>query len=68
MIEEYSHFYSGLGYPANKKSLELRERIDDIIRSALQCAEMRQGCTDYTPYVEVLRNEIITLLKEALPD
>ena len=32
--------------------------IKEIIKNALMAAEMRQGCTDYEPYVNALYNEI----------
>ncbi len=36
-----------------------------ILIEALKAAEMRQGCTDYTPYAEILLKQIIPIIKQA---
>lgn len=45
----------------------MQEQIAKIITNALQEAEMRQGCTDYTPYVESLYTQILSSIA-ATPD
>jgi hypothetical protein len=36
----------------------LEQARKENIKSALQSAEMRQGCTDYTPYVDALYSDL----------
>jgi hypothetical protein len=40
------------------------QEIKKILKNALQEAEMRQGCTDYTPYVDALYTNLYTEWKE----
>ena len=46
---------------------ELNECLP-IVAEALRAAEMRQGCTDYTPYAEILLKQLIPILRQAVED
>ena len=40
------------------------EKLNSLLKNALQEAEMRQGCSDYQPYVTVLREQLCQLLEQ----
>ena len=43
---------------AEAKTMDKQKQIKKILRNALNEAEMRQGCTDYTPYVNALYDQL----------
>ena len=44
----------------------MKKEIEKILKNALMSAEMRQGCTDYEPYVNALYDEIQGELQQEL--
>lgn len=45
-----------------KSKEQLRQEALDLIVEDLKAAEMRQGCTDYSPYADILLRQLECLI------
>jgi len=51
----------------SKRIEELKEQAQHLIVEALRAAEMRQGCTDYGYYAELLLRQLEPIIEEYVP-
>ena len=54
-------------YPIDKRVASYDDEVIQIIKGALMEAEMRQGCSNYTPYAEYLYNQIKPIIQRHAP-
>ena len=42
---------------------ELTDKVDHLITESLRAAEMRQGCTNHTYYAELIRKQLLDIMR-----
>jgi len=50
-----------------KPEVQLKQEATDIIAEQLRAAEMRQGCTNYTYYAEILLRQLEPIIWKYAP-